>query len=532
MPPAQLTEIISDLIEGLKEADKLKHSQLANPIHVSELTSLPAFAYEKIRNIVDYKEENLLRKNAIRRYLKRKFLLPQWGEQSLGQELIRELILSRYLPNDSIDESTVVLLDSVLKKYHLLINEIKRRGCNIDKWREQILGLAAIDCDNILMPPVERTAYSVLANRLLNETLDLTNLTASPEESQVQLILTIERILNRADRDILNYYLLLHYHPSWFNNEDPNQAVAYLAPKFSSILKEFNNILNDRLGKRLNGLVRRLLVPVIIVRNSLKNYTLSQLEIFKNPTKFEDLIRSTYQQFWLATKKRIRRKGLHAMSYIFLTKVVLAILIELPYEKIFIGQINYLPLWINLLFPPLLMLIITLLIKTPDKSNEERLLVGIKELVYGTEPDFYHQQHLQAAKPKLWTKAFYASLYLITIAATFSALVYILWWLDFNVLSGALFIFFISLVSFFGISLRQEARQLKVSRGRENLSSFILDFFSLPIVTFGKWLSNTFDKYNFFVFILDFLFEVPFKTLLKIIEDWFHFLKQKKEEMM
>ncbi|MFA4834081.1 MAG: hypothetical protein WC619_04540, partial [Patescibacteria group bacterium] len=40
-------------------------------IKVSEVISKMAFYYEKIRNSVDYKEENLLRKNAVERILKR-----------------------------------------------------------------------------------------------------------------------------------------------------------------------------------------------------------------------------------------------------------------------------------------------------------------------------------------------------------------------------------------------------------------------------------------------------------------------------
>lgn len=532
MPQALPSEIVNDLLDTLEQANDDKKQRLENPIHVSEITGLPAFAYEKLRNIVDYKEENLLRKNAIRRYLKRKFLLPQFSEADLAHELVRELILSRYLPNDSVDEQVVKQINNILTKYHLLIDDIKQRGCNEAKWREQILGLAAVECDNIVVAPSERLAYTTFANKLIAVSLDFSALGSTAEENNIQLVLAIERVLNKADRDILNFYLLLHYYSAWFKLAEPEAAVAYLAPHVSKLLNQFSKINSDKLGKRLLTIVRRLLVPVVILRSSIHGYVGSKPELFRHPNKLEDLVRKTYQKYWKATRKRIRLKGIHAMAYIFLTKIVLAILIELPYEKIVLGEINYVPLGINLLFPPLLMLIITLLIKSPNIQNEERIVEATKELVYGGEKDFYHQYHLTALQPKFWTKMFYALLYTVTIAGSFSALVLVLWKLNFNILSGALFIFFVSLVSFFGISLRQEARQLKVIKGRETISSFIIDFFAFPVVAFGKWLSTTFDKYNFFVFILDFLFEVPFKTLLKVIEDWFHFLKEKKEEMM
>ena len=493
---------------------------------------MPAFAYEKLRNIVDYKEENLLRKNAIRRFLKRKFLLPQDNLESIiASELIRELILSRYVPNDSVSESLVSNLAQLLNKYYALFNEVRQRGCNIPRWREQLLGLTAVECDNLIVSPQKRLAYTTLATKLIRPTLDFSSLTTSADAQNVQLILIVERVLNRADRDILNYYLLLHYYPNWFNL-DKLAAVQYLAPQIPQLLQAFAKISNDKLGKRLIPIVKKLLVPVVILRQMLSRYTGRIDELIRQPQKLEQQIRSTYQQYWLDTRRRIRRKGFHAMAYIFITKIVLAILLELPYEQFVLGHINYLPLGINLLFPPLLMLIITLLIKSPDKQNEEKSIAGTNELVYGQTSNFYTSKRLTDKSPRIWAKLFYILLYTLTITASFSAILLVLWRLGFNVLSAALFIFFISLVSFFGINLRQQARQLKVISGRETITSFIIDFFSFPIIAFGRWLSNTFDRYNFFVFILDFMFEIPFKTILRIIEDWFHFLKEKKEEIL
>jgi len=532
MPQAIPREIVSELLESLNHANQQESRRPEQAIHVSEITSLPAFAYEKLRNIVDYKEENLLRKNAIRRFLKRKFLLPQDNLESIiASELIRELILSRYVPNDSVSESLVSNLAQLLNKYYALFNEVRQRGCNIPRWREQLLGLTAVECDNLIVSPQKRLAYTTLATKLIRPTLDFSSLTTSADAQNVQLILIVERVLNRADRDILNYYLLLHYYPNWFNL-DKLAAVQYLAPQIPQLLQAFAKISNDKLGKRLIPIVKKLLVPVVILRQMLSRYTGRIDELIRQPQKLEQQIRSTYQQYWLDTRRRIRRKGFHAMAYIFITKIVLAILLELPYEQFVLGHINYLPLGINLLFPPLLMLIITLLIKSPDKQNEEKSIAGTNELVYGQTSNFYTSKRLTDKSPRIWAKLFYALLYTLTITASFSAILLVLWRLGFNVLSAALFIFFISLVSFFGINLRQQARQLKVISGRETITSFIIDFFSFPIIAFGRWLSNTFDRYNFFVFILDFMFEIPFKTILRIIEDWFHFLKEKKEEIL
>jgi len=532
MPQAIPNDHISELISNLAKADVVKTTKPANAIHISELTSLPAFAYEKLRNIVDYKDEDLLRKNAIRRFLKRNFFIPQLTLQPavLARELVRELILSRYLPNDSVAEDKLADLGELIHKYYLLFNEVKQRGCDVPRWREQILGLAAVESDIFISPPLEKNAYTAYATQLLKQTLNTSALLASDEEQNIQLVLSIERVLNRADRDVINYYLLRHYEPIWFTAQKL-EAVNYLAPLLPERLKQFALIGNHRVGRRLLPIVRRLLVPLVILRSCWQTETKRE-DLVRNPSKLTAAMRQAYQKYWQATRRRIRLKGFHAMAYIFITKILLAILIELPYEKLILGHVNYLALSINLLFPPLLMLIITLLIKSPKPENEQQIINAIQEMVYAQTPEFFKTQQLWPRRPRILARFFYGILYLITITASFGAVGYVLWRLNFNFLSGAMFIFFVSLVSFFGINLRQQARQLTVIRGRETISSFLIDFFSFPIVALGKWLSTTFDRYNFFVFILDFLFEIPFKILLKIIENWFHFLKEKKEEMM
>jgi len=53
----------------------------------------------------------------------------------------------------------------------------------------------------------------------------------------------------------------------------------------------------------------------------------------------------------------------------------------------------------------------------------------------------------------------------------------------------------------------------------------------LPFLKVGQFVSEKISKINIFVFILDFIIEAPFQVFLEVIEDWFAFLKQKKEEI-
>jgi len=98
-------------------------------------------------------------------------------------------------------------------------------------------------------------------------------------------------------------------------------------------------------------------------------------------------------------------------------------------------------------------------------------------------------------------------------------------------LSLAIFLLFLSLVSFFGIKLRQGVRELIIVNKKENPLAFLLNLASLPFLRMGYWFSVKFAKINLFVFIFDFIIEAPFKIFLEVIEDWISYLREKRDEI-
>ena len=89
-----------------------------------------------------------------------------------------------------------------------------------------------------------------------------------------------------------------------------------------------------------------------------------------------------------------------------------------------------------------------------------------------------------------------------------------------------------TLVSFFSLRIRKVAREMYIVEGKENIFSFIMDFFYVPIIEVGKWLNEKFSRLNFFVFILDFIIEAPFKVFVEIAEEWTKYVKERKEEIV
>src|SRR5690606_15771711 len=75
------------------------HRTIIAPLEVDELASKIAEAYEKVRKVIDWKEENLLRRGAIERILKRRLvselygisILPNLNAKEMAEPMILEL---------------------------------------------------------------------------------------------------------------------------------------------------------------------------------------------------------------------------------------------------------------------------------------------------------------------------------------------------------------------------------------------------------------------------------------------------------
>ena len=92
-------------------------------IHVDYIASSVASFYEKIRSIVDYQEEHLLRKNAFERIIRRRLVIKRNG-QDIAKPLIYELIRAGHFPNDTIPEEKIKDIDIIIHKYILALNNL------------------------------------------------------------------------------------------------------------------------------------------------------------------------------------------------------------------------------------------------------------------------------------------------------------------------------------------------------------------------------------------------------------------------
>jgi len=502
-------------------------------ITVNQALGKVSLVYERLRTVVDYGEEQILRKNAIFRIIKRMIVIEHRREQ-LGKTLIQELIRIHYLPNNAVPSSKADDVERLLSKYFALGAEIYSTNSGHAARRQLFwwLHIAAGEVEAILFDLRQRQTLVDSLTALLQRDVALPqSITAAKQE--VLIGVAARRALFNSDEVALHAYLVSVLAPDFFSAQPSPETIKQLVAHWTVNRLSIEALLQHPLKNKLGNIARRYAVLLLILRDVLIAHPDKAESIITHPRQLEAEVASVCNQRYRETRTKVVRAVVRSIVYIFITKMLLAFLLEVPFDYFLEARLNRFTLAVNVLFPPFLMFLIGLMIRFPKDKNTQQVIAELKAAIYQTEARPAPRYHISRSAVRRGLGGVLFNLfYAITYGITFGVVIAGLRWLHFNILSGAMFIFFLCVISFFGIRIRLMARELIIVGRKEGFFNLLLDFLSLPIVRMGHWLSVKLSKINVFVFVLDFIIEAPLKIVLEVIEDWFSFVREKKEEVL
>lgn len=482
-------------------------------VKVSEALSSVATFYERLRYTIDYKKEHLLRRNAIERILKRTFS---------AQDLIKELIWAKYIKNDFYPETEVAKLAVIISKYLFLIQKFS------PDWRDWLLAVASCEIEERLDPQLESVdVLSVAIQVWFEEEFDWQESGLEGEEKENQLAIAIHRSLLRSDEAKNAYYLLKRLHRGWVN--ETADTLINKSDEVYQILLRIRQSLTNPIQARLYRFVQRQVVAFQVLKALIEKEPAKAEEAISDPETLAEEISGICEEKYNEIKNRVNRGIVRSIIYIFITKVLFAIAIEIPYEYYLSGRFSLFPLASTIAIPLIFVFLVGLTIKRPGEVNTQRIIDIIFNYVYRGEPRQKVAFSLIGPKKGLRYQAF-GVIYWILFFAVFALVSYILKRAGFNFVGIGIFFIFLSLVLLFGYRVKFSASELNVTSIKENLASNLLTNISLPFLDLGVWLADKFAQLNFFIVLFDFLIEAPFKNIIGIIDEWTTFLKEKKEE--
>lgn len=522
-------ERLAKLAAGVRHCDApVEAGAGEETIEVSVPASTAASFYEKVRNTLDYQEEHLLRRNAIERMLRRYRGSGDSPEQ-MAADLLKELVWAKYLPNKSIPLSLGPKIAIILAKYEPLFSAVMSVKAKREELTSWLLDVVATEVEYALAPPASDEAlasfmYEEMRSRIdWDPKFDLTE-----EKKDLRLYIAIHRTLLKSNAATLRYRLLTLYYPTWAGVQADQRLIDELAanivPVISTIEEELFHPLTDRLGRVLRrkaGIFRVLRDAFVIA----KDHT----PLITDPAALDDAIRGALHDRTKDFNVRLRRTVVRAVMFLFLTKMLLALIIEVPYDLFIAQEASWYPLLVNITFHPIFLALIGLTVSIPEKKNVEDYIAAARAIAVGA-PHTLLSVRVRRDVRSTWFSVF-GVLYAILFLGVYGIIGAILHSLGFHGLSIALFLFFLSLVTFFGIRIRSSTKDIVASDARNGFIGTVFDVLMLPIVRAGSWLSIRVAKINVFIYFFDFIIEAPLKVAIEFVESWLNFVREKKEEI-
>lgn len=523
---------IQNLINAHRNDRKRIEVERTQPaIKVSRAVSFLAVLYERIRNTVDLEEEHLLRKRAIKRIMLRMAALKDGDPNDLSSNITREIIWAQYLSDYPVPNIKLEIVANVIKKYQALthyyktINKKKMENSRADL----LYGIAAFEIDRIFVPYNQKDS---LVNAMFYFVKDkgIINSTDLPKEYQsIQTYISTHRALLKSDDENIAFHLFYNRFPAWVSPKEEDMRI--IAANFDKVVSDIQKHLEYKSSNKVMKEVVRQSIPFKIIDKIVKQNLPKAEELFSSEESVSEKVYLVCEEEYKENKRRLTNTIVRSIIYLFITKVLLALIIEVPYEMALHGHINFVTLGINIFFPITSMFIIANSFSIPSDKNTEVIQQMIRAIL-SVDQDDDKKAFAQIKTQSSSLILLFRGIYFATFLLIFGAILVILYLLNFNLPGMFIFVVFFSTIFFFASRIRNTATELKVLNTSPSIFSPILDMFATPILILGKKLSEGASQLNVFVVIFDFLIEAPFKTIIKVFEEWNNFIRETREEIV
>jgi len=530
--PITISHFTQALLSSLKSVKPKARPDDLSKITVSQTVSLFALAYEKLRNAIEYREDHLIRRAAIDRILRRRFMLNPQGKGE-AENLIRELLWARYFSNGSLGGQDLLTVQEIIDKYLLLRRTlIGGRPAEVQEYLgDFLMQMLTCEIEEMLSPADASTdaSYTFFIYQVIRKKIRIEGLTE--DQKDAFFFASLEKAFRKSDKPYQRYHLFtIFYQPV---NKYTDKQLQSLTQKLPAIFKKIDETLNNPTVDKLTRYTRKQLPPFLILFAVIKEKFKEAEEIISDKIRLwsevDMMCREKYQQL----AGRIRNLAIRSFIYIFLTKMIFALILEIPVSKYVFGDVNLKSIVINSLFPPILMLLIVSFFKVPGEDNTKNIFNRIVNIIdrdtsFETSMSFVPKKS-RVKKPMLifGFTVFYSLTFLVTLSLIYEVLNL----MNFNIISMGVFVFFVSVVSFFSYRIRQIVNIYRLDE-KEGILSPLIDFFFMPVLSLGKFFSSELARLNFLIFVFDFLIEAPFKLIFEVIEEWISFVRKRKEEII
>jgi len=502
-----------------KKAQKVEYK--GRTVNVAGVGSLVSTAYEQLRNAAEYAQEHLLIQNAIRRFFIRSISFHSHSSigKTTAEELIIELTQAGYLKNNTQPVEIIDKLGKVISGHYDNYWRLKAVGIDEKVSRNWTLDLLAMESEDMLVGNEVQSIYLEFAyhhyKAILHEKSFRTKKTASSgEDFDISLYIAVHRALFKSGLANVRFDMQKLYKTS---DKNINEYAAFH--------QNIDNMFSSEQTNKITLYINRNGAPLRVLRSMIKDND-RIADILPDSSRFDKAYNDQIRQEYKKSESKLTRGLVKSIIFLIITKTIIGVAIEVPYDLFISGAVAAVPLLINLFTPVVYLTILRLGFKLPGTTNAKAMRLYTEDMLYGdqSQPNLY-----PAVKNKKYPVSFsiaYGLMFLIIFALVINLLMI----LGFNLVNGTIFFVFLAAASFLGFRLSRIVRELELVTVKVGLISTIQELIFAPFTFLGKWISDKYQKVNIVAIALDTFIELPLKTVLRLIRQWTGFLDDMKDQ--
>lgn len=502
------------------------------PAHKKHLENDAAIStavfFEKFRAAVEYHDDHLIFKNTISRIVNRTVTLsPGIKAKDLLNIVSTELIWADLLQPKSLENDIWEQVELIMERYLTMIRNLPNDFLKKSESVKMLANFMACEIEESFHPKEEESVFVDFAGDTLAGYFQKDKIDIAQTDHILQIRLAIYSIMFKPDNSLLSYKTLTLIDSDW--KKRSNHELKVIANKIDFFWSKINYQVQHPFRPRYIAAFKNIASPYLTLLNALLSGKYSKDKIEEKPEMFFEYCMTMYYSLKSESRKTVWRGVYRALLFIFLTKLILVFIVEMPVDRLLHGAVSWKVLAINLSTPPILMLLAGMTIPPLNPKNDLLIRKSLQEIIFSGKLEIKPFNLSWPVKRK--TEPVFEFLLWGFSLALIVLIILFLSWLQFNFVSIILFFIFVSAVSFLALRIRANSRELGMSRPREDSVTSIVELIFVPFANLGKRMSQQLTQHNPMLFVLDFLIEAPLKTLLRILRSWFRFVSRKKEEM-
>ncbi len=489
-------------------------------INVAGVGREVSVVYEQLRNAAEYMQEHLLVQNAIRRFYVRNLSFQNKNnlKKNISEELIFELIQSGYIENDTQPIDVIAKISEIISRHYDNFWRLKDSGIKSSLAQKWTLDLLSVDSKKIIMDDSVQVAFVQFAYQHYKSILQKELFTVDDIENanfEVSLYVAVYKSLFKSDISSVRSAMQQLYGIS---------DVSIM--EYSNFHSNIDTIFESSLTEKLERYINKFGAPLRILKNLVQNEKdIDQILI--NHERFNSAYTQQINHEYNEAREKLNEGLIKSIIFLLITKALIGLAIEIPYDILFLEGIAWLPLIINLVTPVVYMVLLRLGLKLPGTANTRAIQHYADNMLYGDPAQINLYASLKKTKYPTGFKVAYVLMFLLA----FGLVVNLLMQAHFNLVQGAIFFMFFATANFLGFRLSGFVRELELVTAKSGLIMTLRDFLYMPFILLGQWLSEKYNKINIVALILDTIIELPLKTLLRLIRQWVEFINDKKDQI-